>query len=94
MRWVAPVQSDEQGGLAMLREREASQWDGTEPKTEKRETRRTPEWAGMQGLEASRGRSGEVTDACEERSRGLTGLQKLSDVRGAALTWMPGRKPA
>jgi hypothetical protein len=91
---VAPVQGDEQGGLATLREHEARRWDGTQPKTEGHETRRTPEWAGMQGLEASRGRSGEVTDACEERSRELTGLQKLSDVRGATLTWMPGRKPA
>jgi len=91
---VAPVQSDEQGGLATLREREAGHWGGTQPKTEKRETLRTPEWAGMQGFEASRGRSGEVTDAGEERSQGLIGLQKLSDIWGATLTWMRGRKPA
>jgi hypothetical protein len=49
---------------------------------------------GMQGLKAARGRSGEETDAGEERFRGLTGWQKLSDIREATLTWMPGREPA
>ena len=65
---------------------------------EKGEVRRTTNAlvGGVQGLEASRGRSDEEKDADERRScsRGATGWQRLSSMPWATPTSMPGRKPA